>query len=141
MTEYLVVAHQTADSDELVEAVRKLARQEEDSGFWLVVPATPVDHLLTWTEGEGEALAAEQADRAKKALEAAGATVLGTEVGDANPVDAARDALRQQSFDAIVISTLPATISRWLRMDAVHRLEREVDLPMIHVVADSKGDG
>ncbi len=54
MTHYLVVAHQTADSEELVEAVRDLAEQG-DSTFALLIPATPVSQLATWTEGEAHA--------------------------------------------------------------------------------------
>ena len=44
MTHYLVVAHQTADSEELVEEVRGLA-QEASAEFTLLVPATPADHF------------------------------------------------------------------------------------------------
>ena len=135
MAKYLIIAHQTATSPELERAVVDLARRDEGSEFWLVVPATPVEHLATWTEGESQAMAEAQAETARKALEEAGARIVAATVGDASPVDAARDAMMEQSFDAIVISTLPRRLSRWLRMDAVHRLEREVDLPVIHVEA------
>ena len=44
---YLVVAHQTAASPELLEAVRKVMARELEAEFVLLVPATPVTHLLT----------------------------------------------------------------------------------------------
>ncbi len=69
MAHYLVVAHQTADSEELVEAVRELA-EHGDSTFALLVPATPVDHLATWTEGEAQAAAVAQANLAEGRLRA-----------------------------------------------------------------------
>lgn len=136
MPKYLIIAHQTATSPQLEKAVVDLAQREEGSEFWLVVPATPVDHLATWTEGESHAVAAAQAESARKALEAVGVRIVAATVGAASPVDAVRDALMAQSFDAIVISTLHRKLSRWLRMDAVHRLEREVDIPIIHVEAE-----
>ncbi len=137
MPAYLVVASQTVDSDELIEAVRKLA-EATPSEFTLVVPATPVSHLATWTEGESLALATERADRAEAKLEAAGVNVVDTGIGDPSPYQAVQDALLQRSFDAIIVSTFPLRSSRWLRMDLVHRLERTVAVPVIHVVAHSK---
>jgi hypothetical protein len=140
MPRYLIIAHQTATSEELEQAVVGIANREDDAEFWLVVPATPVEHLLTWTEGESQAVAAAQADLARKSLEAAGVTLRDVAVGDASPVDAARDALREREFDAVVISTLPLNASRWLRMDAVHRLERELAIPVIHVEVEEEED-
>ena len=138
-TRYLVVAHQTADSVELVETVRDLAKKAPDSQFWLVVPATPIQHLATWTEGEGHAAASRQAAAAKEALIGAGANVIEAIVGDASPVAAVQDALLRRDYDTIVISTLPPKASRWLRMDVIHRLERVVTVPVIHVIAHSHG--
>jgi hypothetical protein len=138
MPSYLIIAHQTATSDELEDAVSDLAGREDDAEFWLVVPATPVEHLLTWTEGESHAVATDQAERAGKALQAAGATVRGASVGDASPVEAARDALLERPFDAVIVSTLPLGVSKWLGMDVVNRLERELDIPVIHVEAEKE---
>lgn len=138
MPHYLVVANQTVDSDELVEAVQKLAR-EEPSEFTLLVPATPASHLATWTEGEGEPLAVERAARGKAAFEAVGADVVATEIGDPSPYQAIRDALLERSYDTIIVSTFPLRTSRWLRMDVVHRLQRTVGEPIVHVVAHSRG--
>ncbi len=138
MAHYLVVAHQTADSEELVEAVRDLAEQG-DSTFALLVPATPVSQLTTWTEGEAHAAATAQAKRAEEGLHAVGVDVISTTIGDASPFQAVLDALLATKFDAILVSTLPIRTSRWLRTNLIQRLERAVDLPIVHVVAHSRG--
>ncbi len=139
MPTYLLVAHQTADSEELVEAVAEIAGREADAEFTLLVPATPVEHLATWTEGENQAVAREAADRARKSLEESGVTIKDALVGDASPFTAIQDALLVGRYDALVVSTLPLKASRWLRMDLIHRLERAVSMPIIHVIAHSKG--
>ena len=138
MAHYLVVAHQTADSEELVAAVQDLAKQG-DSTFAVLVPATQVGHLATWTEGEAHAVAATQAKRAEEGLRAVGADVVSTTVGDASPLQAVQDALLAGNYDTIVVSTLPIRTSRWLRMNLIQRLERAVNVPIVHVVAHSRG--
>ncbi len=137
MAHYLVVAHQTADSEELVEKVRELA-EEASAEFTLLVPATPVNQLATWSEGESRAVATKQAERARVALEAVGANVVATEIGDPSPIEAVKDELLQSSYDTIVVSTFPSKTSRWLKLDVIHRLERAVDVPIVHVVSHSK---
>jgi hypothetical protein len=99
--------------------------------FHIVVPAThPRDHA--YTEGESRALARERLDRALTRLRAAGATVDG-EVGDEHPIYAVQEVLDREMFDAIIVSTLPHTISRWLRTDLMHRVQG-FGVPVIHVV-------
>ena len=46
MARYLVLAHQTASSPELVERVTALAGTDPSSEFVLLVPATETQHLL-----------------------------------------------------------------------------------------------
>ena len=58
------------------------------------------------------------------------------EVGDADPFNAAMDAIRAQPIDEIIVSTLPETASGWLRRDLIERLEEEAGLPVEHVVVD-----
>jgi hypothetical protein len=57
------------------------------------------------------------------------------EIGDENPVLAVDDALRREHFDEIIVSTLPPGVSRWLKRDLPHRLERRFGLAMTHVIA------
>ena len=137
MTRYLVVAHQTAESPELVAKIQGLAAPDPAAEFTILVPATPVQHLLTWWEGEKLALASEQAERASDALQAAGARVAASRVGDASPIHAITDELRRRPnhYDAIIICTFPQGLSRWLQLDLLSQAQRSTNLPIIHVEA------
>jgi hypothetical protein len=133
MGKYLLVAHQTAESRELLEAVKELAAQDSHATFTLLVPATPTGDLLTWEEGETKEVAQARARSAAAWLQDNGMTVVGAKVGDADPVSAIDDEfLAGGRYDTIVISTLPPGISRWIKMDAVSRLRRK--RPRIHVM-------
>lgn len=142
MSNYLVVAHQTSTSSELLDKLRELAREDPSAGFTLVVPATPVQHLLTWTEGESVAEATRAAEEARRILNEAGVRVQKAVVGDPAPLEAIADALQDNAaFDAIVISTLPPGISRWLKLDVHTRAQKRFDLPVISVVASKTAVG
>lgn len=138
MARYLVVAHQTADSPELSERVRALAISDPAAEFVLLVPATPIAHLLTWVEGEAREVARRRAEAAKARLEEAGAKVVRTAVGDPSPLQAIDDELREHPayYDAIIFCTFPSGVSRWLGLDLPHQAERRFALPIIHVVAE-----
>lgn len=138
MARYLVVAHQTAESPELIEKVRALATSDPAAEFVLLVPATPIAHLLTWVEGEAVEVAAKTAEAARARLEGAGARVVRTAVGDASPLQAIEDELMAHpgQYDAIVFCTFPPGLSRWLRLDLPHQAERRFVLPIIHVMAE-----
>lgn len=132
MRHYLVVANQTLVGEPLAAKVRELMGAGPCQ-FYLLVPATHPQHHATWTEGGATAIATRRLDEALVRLRAIGAEVEG-HVGDARPMDAVGDAIRAgPDFDAIVLSTLPPGVSRWLRQDLPHRLERTFGLPIIHV--------
>ncbi|MFL5796730.1 MAG: hypothetical protein ACJ77A_02210 [Actinomycetota bacterium] len=134
MLRYLVVANQTLGGEALMARVRECLASEPAS-FHIVVPATPPrDHLLP-TEDEAREVAKGRLDQAMARFRELGADVDG-EVGDADPVQAIGDAIRQSSFDEIILSTLPAGPSRWLRRDVPHRVEKAFRLPVTHVVGD-----
>jgi len=137
MARYLLVAHQTAERSELLEAAKELAAKDGHARFTLLVPATPVGDLLTWEEGETKELARERARSAAAALRKNGIELAGVRVGDADPVLAVGDEyLAGRRYDAIVISTLPPGLSRWIKMDAVSRLRRtHPRVRVVHVVA------
>ncbi len=65
--------------------------------------------------------------------EAAGSQIAGA-VGDSDPVIAVRDAVRHTSFDEVIVSTLPARVSRWLKRGVPDRLE-ELGLAVTVVTA------
>lgn len=134
MRTYVVVAHRTLVGQGLVAQVAAVGPPEE-LRLHLVVPVHhPTDHA--WSDGEVEATARARMEEGMAAFRALGYEVTG-EVGDANPVYATLTALRDAVPGAhgIVISTLPSGLSRWLHVDAVRRLRKEVNLPIIHVVA------
>lgn len=137
MAKYLLVAHQTAERQELLDAALELAASDAQAEFTLLVPATPVAHLLAWEEGETKAVARSKARSATVALERNGIKVTEARVGDADPVLAVHDEfVAGRRYDAIVISTLPAGVSRWIGMDVVSRLRRQHPrVRLIHVVA------
>ena len=125
MARYLVVAHQTAESPELRQAMTDLVASDPDADFVLLVPATPPASLLVWDEGEARDIAARRAASVRVTLEAAGFKVADARIGDPNPLDAIRDQLREyRHYAAIVVSTLPRGVSTWLRMDLISRLRR-----------------
>lgn len=140
MGNYLVVAYQTASSPELLERLKELASEDASHDFVLLVPATPVGHLLAWSEGEARAVAQRAAEQAKDLLERNGLNVSRIAVGDESPVIAVDDDLRDNPthYDGIVVSTLPLGISRWLGMDVPNQMRRRFSVPVIHVVSEAK---
>ena len=63
------------------------------------------------------------------------------EVGDQDPYNAAKDAVAEHGIDEIIVSTLPAEASGWLRRDIPERLHEETGLPVDHVVVNLASDG
>jgi hypothetical protein len=113
----LVVAHKTAATQPLLDAVRERAR-EGHCVFTLLVPnAAHGLHKVVDPEDQAAGEARAVLDRALPLLEeAAGAPVEGL-VGDPDPVAAVHDAINLHGFDEVIVSTLSAKVSRWLRLD------------------------
>lgn len=135
MRRYLVVAHQTLASRELLEAM-KAKTAEGDSAFHLLVPIYHGGPGLTWTEGQDRAMAQRRLDEALLQMTTDGLTVSG-EVGSDSPVDSVDEVLRRdgpESFAGIIVSTLPRTISKWLKLDVPSRIERKTTLPVEHLI-------
>jgi len=133
----LVVAHQTAATPALLEAVRERARSGPAS-FHLVVPRQAHGmHKVVDPQDSGDDEANEVlADALPKLSEAAGAKVTGS-LGDAEPLSAVQDAINLGSYDEIIISTLPRRVSRWLKLDLVSKT-KALGLPVTHVEAHSR---
>ena len=116
-TRVLVVAHKTAATPALIEAVRKRAAQGSCT-FALLVP-NAVGGLAKVMDPEDQP-EDESRDVLELAIplleEAAGGHVEGM-VGSANPMEAIQDAVNIHGFDEIILSTLPVRVSRWLRLD------------------------
>lgn len=121
----------------LVDELQSLL-EEGPVAFHIVVPATdPPYHVMPVRGQTAEEAARTRLDAALRRLRDLGAEVSG-EVGDPSPVDAVRNAVEADGYDGIVISTLPAGLSRWLGMDLPHRIERHFDLPVVHVEAPAE---
>ena len=137
MGTYIVVAHRTLVGPHLLDHATELARREPGTRFHLVVP---VWHPRgAWTDGQVVAVARGAMEEGLAAFRERGLEATG-EVGDASPVYAVSTALRNLRFDCdgIILSTLPRDRSRWLRLDVERRLRKEFDLPVTHLVADSR---
>jgi hypothetical protein len=138
MATYLLVAHQTAESDELLGSARQLQQEDEDAKFVLLVPATPVTDLLTWEREETAEIARKKAAAASARLGQHGLRILEAKTGDQDPVAAIGDELRESRhrYAGIVLSTLPPGLSRWLNMDVISRAERSFPRHrVIHVLS------
>ena len=133
MRTYLVVGNQTLAGPELAAAIAERIAAEP-SQFHVVVPATPVGRGLTWDEDEARAAAQARLDATIATIRGLGAEASG-EVGHQDPVEAARDAIRRHPVDEVLLSTLPAGISRWLGQDAPSRLKSAVAVPVVVVTA------
>jgi len=142
MRRCLVVANQTVGGDRLADAIRERAG---DAEFFVVVPATPMQDQVgapgtptTKAPSAGEfarAVATQRLAEALAKIKAAGGSADG-EVGDPDPLEAVREALARWPANEVIISTLPAGLSRWLRRGLPKQVEREFNLPVTHLVAE-----
>lgn len=132
----LVVAHRTAGTPALLKAVADRAARGPAT-FTLLVPRSP--HGLHRVVDPEDTVSEEAELVLELALplieEAAGSRVEGI-IGDPQPLDAIQDAVNLRGFDEIVISTLPARVSRWLRIDLPSKVAG-LGLPVTTVTATS----
>ena len=133
----LVVAHRTAATPALLDAVRHRASQGQATFALLVPHAARGLHRAVDPEDQGVDEAEQTLALALPLLEeAAGAPVQGI-VGDANPIDAVADAVNMHGFDEIIVSTLPSRVSRWMKMDLPAKLSG-LGLPVTTVTASDR---
>jgi hypothetical protein len=113
----LVVAHKTAATKPLLDAVRERAGRGP-CVFTLLVPnATHGLHKVVDPEDQSADEAGAVIARAVPLLEAAAGSHVEGIVGAPDPVVAAHDAINLRGFDEVIVSTLPTKLSRWLRLD------------------------
>jgi GABA permease len=129
----LVVANRTAESEELLEALKQRAADGPVS-FTLLVPTTP--HGVAWAADmhSGSEDAEEHMNRAVERFRAAGLDVEG-KIGDPDPVAAVEDEVNFSDYDEAIVSTLPTHLSKWLKVDLPRRVERKTGLRVTHVIA------
>jgi hypothetical protein len=133
----LVVANRTAATPTLIEAVRERA-QRGSCAFTLLVPHLAHGlHKVVDAEDQDHDEANAVLERAIPLLEeAAGGKVEGI-VGDPEPLAAIQDAINLRGFDEVILSTLPARVSRWLKLDLPSKVGG-LGLPVTHVEAQSE---
>ena len=138
MTRYLVVAHETVTNPELLKQVRAVREQEGEAEFVLLVPATPVRHLLfrRGDERDADVAARKLADRARTLFAKRGVPLSDVRVGAPDPMEAIDGEVElNPGYAGFIISTLPEEKSRWLRMDLPRAVGAKYGLPVYHVVA------
>src|SRR3954452_12212347 len=139
MANILILASETIGGGELLDAVRKRAA-EGDARFYVVVPQTRPRHGAVVYDEAVRDSAQVRVDLMLAFMDDEGIAGAG-EVGDADPYNAAVDAVGAHGINEIIISTLPATTSGWLRRDLPERLENETGLPVRYIVVDVDSEG
>ena len=131
----LVLANETADADELLDVIERSAAG--DANVLVVAPALN-SRLRHWSSDEDDARehAKERLQRSVARLHEAGVDATGM-IGDADPLQALRDALAWFPADLLVVATHPARRSNWLATNLVERAGRHFAGPILHVTAGS----
>lgn len=124
----LAVAAKTASGDELLAALKEKAAAADGRSLFIVT--------VPQEGGEGHHAARARARMAQVVdrLVSEGLIAAGM-IGDPDPYTATMNALQFFRVDDIVISTLPATRSGWLRADLVERVRKVTNKPVEHVEA------
>lgn len=134
MHRYLVIANQTIESPLLLDALQE-RRKVGPASFHLLVPE---DHLQRSTWDEGQARVAAKQRLAEGISYFADHDIPVTGEVDTSPVDGVGNILVREghdAFDEVIISTLPVTLSRWLKLDAPSRIQRMTRVPVTHIAA------
>ena len=122
----LVVAHRTAATALLLDAVRRRAQV----GRCKVTLLVPKPYWDRYTE-EAELVV----ELAVPLLEEAAGRRVEAVIGNSDPVEAVREVVAAKSVNEVIVSTLPERVSRWLRRDVPSRLQA-LGLPVTVVTAE-----
>ena len=123
----LVVAHKTAASDDLLAALR--GRTElGPARFDLIVPPTRPGP-------DGKLSAETQLEHALARMQEFGLEATGSVGTSDDPVVSVIEAYDPRKHDEVLVSTLPASVSRWLGHDAPARIAKATGALVRHVIA------
>ncbi len=130
----LIVAHKTAATPALLEAVRERAARGP-AKFTLLVP-NPAHglHRVVDPEDQAPSEAEQVLELALPLLEEAAGRPVEPMIGVHEPLAAIQDAINLHGFDELIISTLPTRVSRWLKLDLPHKAAG-LGLPVTTVTA------
>ena len=125
----LVVANRTAASQPLHDALKKRTEYDERHLFIVVVPQEG-------GEGIHVRRARSRLNQVVDRLRSDGMIAAGM-IGDPDPFAATMNALQFFRVDDVVISTLPATRSGWMRADLMERVRKASGKPVDHIAAEA----
>jgi hypothetical protein len=125
----LVVANQTASSEELMRALVERSERTRIA-VHLIVPAPPL--------GGGRESATATCEAALARFRDAGLEADGL-VGHVDPFLAVMDVWDPRRHDEILVSTLPIGVSKWLSAGLPQRIERATGAIVTHVVSPPAG--
>jgi hypothetical protein len=134
MKRILVVANETVAGKPLIDAVRARTRGDEVD-VHVICPQNQPKHGYVIYDSMVREAAENRLRITLMLLRDAGIEADG-EVTDPDPFTAIMDALGEQDYDEIIISTHPETRSGWLREGLVDRVRRAARRPVEHVVVD-----
>ncbi|MCP3987793.1 MAG: dodecin domain-containing protein [Actinomycetia bacterium] len=153
---YLIVANETLAGDRIPVLV-SAHMGEGPSEFHILVPATrsretrrltavagdPLSgYAVVDTVGLEEAIARDRAAAQERLdtfilrLADLGADFT-SEIGGPDPFYSIAQVMERASFDEIIISTLPSSVSRWLRIDLPSRVKRAYPLPVETITVEN----
>lgn len=130
MQRYLVVADLAVGARELMDFVRS-RDDDEPSTFHLVVPTHPDRRGLTWEETEAHLVARRRLEHGLAWMREIDPRADG-EVGDVDPMLAIEDALRETTYDSIVLAIRERPHRR--RTNVAARVRHAFDLPVVDVL-------
>ena len=150
MRNALIVANRTVGGDQLQAAVQERLRSGPCT-FHLVIP---VSGVVSPAVAVGSAASdtlpitpldfINERDVAEKRLRfgldwlrSLGAPATGEVLAESDTVIGVCRAVEEHGSVEVIVSTLPTTVSRWLRQDLPHRLERKVSVPVVVVTSTS----
>lgn len=121
----LVVANQTADSPELLDALLVQAH-EQPTAFTLVCPVVP---------GLGKGVRTRSdLDSTVERMRDEGLEVSSAILGGPNPCAAVEAVYDREYHDEIFVSTLPPSISRWLALGLPQQIQHRTGAIVKHLV-------
>jgi hypothetical protein len=134
MKRVLVVANETVAGQPLIDAVKARADTDELDVHVICPQNQPRHGYVIYDDVVREA--AENRLRMTLALLREEGIEADGRVMDPDPYAAIMDALGEQDYDEIIVSTHPETRSGWLREGLVDRVRRAARRPVEHVVVD-----
>jgi hypothetical protein len=133
----LVVANETLAGAEVIEEVAYRS-QGHEAEVLVVSPMLQKSRVAHFTGGSDDAARAQAENRLRESVNALNRAGFRTEgrLGDANPLQATLDAVRDFIPAEVIISTHPPARSNWLERKVVQQARKKLEIPVHHIVVD-----